>query len=427
MKTLSVEDQEYLKWLTRIECRAIIPLKWIILVVSLIVWFWSTHFTLPTTDVFMVFFLYAMFNMAQSYFFYARRVILRQIKTFCYISYFIDIIFVTLLIYLDTTRYYGHNVQSDFYILYFLMILRGFALFRRSRETIFMSLIISSLFIFTIWFRETSFDFMKQRTFALKFSLIGMVGLMSWFIVEMINSQKMELFRIRERLLRSEQFATLGQIAAGVAHEINNPIGIISAYSEYLIKNSSPTDPHYEDYQTLHKEALRCEKIISQLLNFANPTAREIVLCDLEKLNEEILKFVFYEKEEDPIKIEREIEENLPRILCDPIQIKQALLNIYINAKQAMVDKKDKKILVKLHKTMKDEFSISLVIRDTGPGIKKELLDKVLEPFFTLRKGGTGLGLSITRRIIEGHGGTIMLRNAPDCGTEVEITLPISP
>ncbi|MBN1903080.1 hypothetical protein JW926_17290 [Candidatus Sumerlaeota bacterium] len=427
MKTLTLEDQEYLKWLTRIERRAIIPLKWSILFVSMVVWSWSAHFVLPTTEVFMVFFLYAMFNMAQSYFFYARRVVLRQIKPFCFISYFIDIIFVTILIYLDTTRYYGRNLQSDFYILYFLMILRGFALFRRSRETLFMSLIIAALFIFTIWFRETSFDFMKQRTFALKFALIGMVGLMSWFIVEMINNQKMELFRIRERLLRSEQFAMLGQIAAGVAHEINNPIGIISAYSEYLIKNSSPSDPRYEDYETLHKEALRCEKIISELLNFANPKAREIVHCNLANLNEEMLKFVFYEKDPNPIKVEREIETNLPNILCDPIQMKQALLNIYINSKQAMTDTRKKEIIVKIHRNETDEHTLNLIIRDTGRGISEELLNKVLEPFFTLRKGGTGLGLSITRRIIEAHGGSIVLRNAAEGGTEVEINLPIAP
>ena len=123
MKPLSQEDREYLNWLTRIECRAIIPLKWTILVVGLAVWFWSTHFSLPSTEVFMLFFLYAMFNIAQSYFFYARRVTLVQVKPFCYISYSIDIAFVTLLIYLDTTRYYGSNVQSDFYILYFFQII----------------------------------------------------------------------------------------------------------------------------------------------------------------------------------------------------------------------------------------------------------------------------------------------------------------
>jgi len=427
MKELSRQDQEYLKWLTRIECRAIIPLKWTILVVGLVVWVWSTHFTLPGTEVFMLFFLYAMFNIAQSYFFYAKRVVLTQIKSFCYLSYFFDILFVTILIYLDTTRYYGQNVQSDFYILYFLMILRGFALFRRSREAIFTSLVISGLFIFTIWYRETSFDFIKQRAFALKFSLIWMVSLMSWFIVEMINNQNRELLRIRESLLRSKQFATLGQLAAGVAHEINNPIGIISAYSEYLIKNSEPNDAHYEDYQTLHKEALRCEKIISQLLNFANPSAREIERCNLATLNEEILNFIFHDKNHQDITLEKQIDRNIPEILCDPVQIKQALLNIYLNARQAMKNQSEKKITVKMNKSPKDMNFLVLKIRDTGSGIKKDDISKVFDPFFTRRKGGAGLGLSITRRIIEGHSGTISIRNISPHGSEVEIQLPLYP
>ena len=425
MNPLSREDQEYLKWLTRIECHAIIPLKWAIFFVSLVVWFWSANFALPPPEIFLLFLLYMMFNVAQSYFFYASRVTPQQIKFFCYVSYFIDIIFITLLIYLDTTRFNGRNVQSDFYILYFLMILRGFALFRRAREAIFMSLFITGLFIFTIWFRETSFDFLKGRAFALKFALIWMVSLMSWFIVEMINNQKMELMKIRESLLRSEQFATLGQMAAGVAHEINNPIGIISAYSDYLLKNSSPNDTHYEDYQTLHKEALRCEKIVSQLLNFANPSAREITRCDLAKLNEEILAFIFHEIDHQAIAIEKDIKSPLPEILCDPVQIKQALLNIYLNAKQAMTNTEEKRIVVKLYPSSNDRKSLTLIIRDTGCGIKKESLDKVFEPFFTQKKGGAGLGLSITRRIIEGHSGAIQIRNASPHGAEVEITLPV--
>ena len=425
MKPLTHEEREYLNWLTWIECRAIIPLKWIILIISLMVWSWSTQFTLPSTEVFMIFFLYAMFNVAQSYFFYARRITLQQVRPFCYVSYFIDIAFVTLLIYLDTTRYYGHNVQSDFYILYFLMILRGFALFRHSRQALFMSILISGLFILSIWFRETSFDFIRQRTFALKFALIWMVSLMSWFIVEMINSQKSEILNIRESLLRSEQFATLGQMAAGVAHEINNPIGIISAYSEYLIKNSRGDDPHLEDYETLHKEAQRCSKIISQLLNFANPYAREIVRYDLTKLNDEVLSFIFHNKMDDSVEIVKEMENDLPEILCDPVQIKQALLNIYLNARQAMENSSEKKIHIRLRRLPENPRIIQLLLRDTGCGIKKEDLPKVFEPFFTTRKGGSGLGLSITRRIVEGHSGNITIRNSPPHGAEVEIRIPI--
>jgi signal transduction histidine kinase len=432
MNVISREEHEYLNWLTRIETRAIIPLKWAILVVSLSVWMWSAQSMFPATEVFMMFFLYFMFNIAQSYFFYARRVLFNQVKPFCYVSYFIDIAFVSILIYMDTTRYYGQNLQSDFYILYFLMILRGFALFRRSREAIFTSILISGFFIVSIRFRETSFDFIRQRTFAFKFALIWMVSLMSWFIVEMINSQKSEIFKIKESLLRSEQFATLGQLAAGVAHEINNPIGIISAYSEYLLKKTPEDDPLREDYQTLHKEALRCEKIVSRLLNFANPSAREIVMCDIAELNEETLKFIFYDKKEKTIIIEKKIDQNLPEIMADPVQIKQALLNIYLNAIQAMSnfnqdmpEKKEKKLKIKISLSPKEANTLSIIIQDTGTGLSKENLSKVFEPFFTTRQSGGGLGLSITRKIIEGHGGKIMLRNIQPHGAEVDIMLPI--
>ena len=422
---MSLEEQEYLKWLTRIESRAIIPLKWAIFFISLFVWFWSTQFTLPAVEIFIIFLLYAMFNVAQSYFFLANRVTIQQVRSFCYLSYFIDIAFITILIYLDATRYYGRNVQSDFYILYFLMILRGFALFRRSRQAILMSILISGLFILSIWFRETSFDFIRQRDFALKFALIWMVSLMSWFIVEMINSQKMELLRIRESLLRSEQFASLGQMAAGVAHEINNPISIISAYADYLMRNTSKDDPRHEDYETMHKEAQRCAKIVSQLLNFANPNARQIIRQDLAKMNEEVLGFVFHDKKDSTVQIEKDIEDNLPEILCDPIQIKQALLNIYINARQAMEKAEEKKIHVQLRRLLSNQEMLNLIIRDSGSGIKKTDIGLIFEPFYTTRKDGTGLGLSITRRIIEGHSGKIEIRNAVPCGAEVDIALPI--
>ena len=423
---LSPEDREYLKWLTRIEGKAIIPLKWAILVISVTVWLMSTNFHFPATRIFMVFFFYGMFNVAQSYFFYANRVTLNQVKPFCYLSYFIDILFVTILIYLDTKISYGQSVQSDFYILYFLMILRGFALFRRSREAIFASIVISGLFIFSIRFRETSFDFIRQQTFALKFALLWMVGIMSWFIVEMINRQKSEILRIRENLIKAEQFATLGKLAAGVAHEINNPIGIISAYAEYLKKNSAPGDPVIEDYETLHREALRCEKIVSQLLNFANPSAREIIKCDLAELNDEVLNFLYHDKKNQGISLHKDIQKDIPEVFIDPVQFKQALLNIYINAGQSMEDVDDKKIFITMREAFEDNHYIILKIRDNGKGLNKDDIEKAFEPFFTRKKKGVGMGLSITRRIIEGHSGEIHIRNAKPRGAEVEIRLPVT-
>ncbi len=419
------EEREYSEWLRRIEKKAIIPLKWIVLGVSLFFWLWTTNFALPGTGVFLIFLLCGMFNVAQTYFFYGNRITPEQVRPFSYASYFLDIGFVTTLIYFDTAFYAGRHVQSDFYILYFLILLRGFALFRRPSGVMLTSIFISGLFIAVLWLNESSFDFVRQRAFALKFTLIWMVGVLSWFIVDMINNQYQEILKIRERLLRSEQFASLGQLAAGVAHEINNPMAIISAYAEYLLKNSSPDDNRREDYETIRKEAQRCGRIVKQLLDLANPSARQIIECDIAALNEEMLSFIFHDRKRGQIAIEKDIEPGLPPVMGDPGQIKQGLMNIYINARQAMEGSEECRIGVSIHRSKDRADCIVLRITDSGPGLAPEDIPLVFDPFYTRKKGGTGLGLSITRRIIEAHSGSIGIANCPPHGAAVTIVLPV--
>ncbi len=420
-RVISAEEREYLLWLKHVEGRAILMLKWVILAVTLMSWLWSTGFAAPATEIFVLFFLYGMFNVAQTYFFHFSRVQLNQIKGFCYASYLVDVLFVTALVYFDTSYYVGRTMQSDFYVLYFLLILRGFGLFRTARENLLMNLLICVLFILSVRLQEQSVSLLG-RGMALKFALIWMVILMSWFIVEIINKQKAELLKARERLIRSEQMATLGELAAGVAHEINNPIGIISAYSEYLLKNAGKTNPHSEDYEVIHKEAMRCERIVSELLNFANPSVKEIAQCDIRQLNDEVVKFLFHEKEEGRIQVEQQYASEVPMVLADPMQLKQALLNIYLNARHAIEG--EGVIDVTIEPAWKDANFVRVAIGDTGKGIDEDDLERVFEPFFTRKKGGTGLGLTITQRIIEAHQGRIAIQRRKPRGTLVEILLP---
>jgi len=333
----------------------------------------------------------------------------------------VDVLFVTILVHFDTGHYVGRAMQSDFYVLYFLLILRGFGLFRTARENLLMNLLICVLFILSVRLQEQSVSLLG-RGMALKFALIWMVILMSWFIVEIINKQKAELLKARERLIRSEQMATLGELAAGVAHEINNPIGIISAYSEYLLKNAGKTNPLSEDYEVIHKEAMRCERIVSELLSFANPSVKEIAECDIRQLNDEVVKFLFHEKEEGRIQVEQQYASEVPMVLADPMQLKQALLNIYLNARQAIEG--EGMIDVTIEPVGKDANFVRVGIADTGKGIDEDDLERVFEPFFTRKKGGTGLGLTITQRIIEAHQGRIAIQRRKPRGTLVEILLP---
>ena len=420
---LSQDREDYNLWLRGVEKRAIIPLKWGLLFLTLLIWLWYNRWKAPPTEVFMLFFLYATFNLGQSYFFYFNRLYLNQVRPFCVTSYFVDILFVYFLVYLDSAR----KLQSDFYILYFILILRGFAIFRTKLQNVLISVVVTALFIMSFRMHTDSFAFVTtDKSFALKLALIWIVILMSWFIMGVIQKQNEEMIQVKESLLKSQHLATIGELAAGVAHEVNNPIGIISAYSEFLLKNVGKEDPLREDFEVLHKESMRCENIVSELLNLANPRVREIAEANLPDLCDDVLKFLFHDKEKRGIVVEKIYEDNLPKILVDPVQMKQALLNIFLNAFQAVKGQNNAKIKTIVRVYEKKPDFIQILIQDNGPGIDKDILEKVFEPFVTKRKGGTGLGLSIARRVIQAHGGEISISLLKPTGTSVEILIPLS-
>ncbi len=425
-ETLTFEERQYADWILRIERRAILPLKWILLAVCLVMWLWATRWALPPIHIFMLFFLFTMMTLSMTFFIRARRVPAHQAKAFAVISYFTDMAFVTLLFVFDAIeRRASGFAQSEFYLLYFLIVLRGFALFRAPLEHLFMSILISVLFAGSLWIQEHSFRFITERTFLLKFALIWLVILLAWFIIELINQQQREVMETRERLVRSESLARLGEVAAGIAHEINNPIGIIAAYSEFLMRQSDPADPKLPDYDTIHRESLRCKTIINQMLALASPTPLQFAPVTLEPLFAEVFGVV-----RDPrdgggsCTVEGDFPPSLPPVRGQPDQLRQAFLNILLNARQALPAEGGKIRVSARRVEERASAPVQILITDNGCGIDDADREKVFEPFYSKRAKGTGLGLAITRRIIEAHGGSIALRpsDTPP-GTTVEILL----
>lgn len=405
------------------ERRAVIPLKWLILAVSyyfLIVL--ESPYKIPDVEPFSLFFLYGIFNAAQSYFFYLRPITLKQILPFIFTSFVADLLFVTGLLILDGSHFFGQQTHSDLYVFYFLIVLRGVAIFRTAAGKLMMNLALSALFILAVWqtFSQPQTDPIRFREFALKISLIWMVMLVSWFIINLINRQASQIVTVRERLMRSEHLASIGQLAAGFAHEINNPIGIITANCEYMLKTMPAGDEKREDVETIHKEALRVQGIVARLLDFSRPRDMTIVPCDLRRINRETIDFLKSGDKANQTEIQTEEPEDLPKIMADPNQIKQALLNVYLNAKQAVGSDGEikSKIAVVGGKT------VQITIADNGPGLSSENLRHAFEPFYTNRKGGTGLGLHVTQRIVEAHGGRIEIANTKPRGAAVKIEFP---
>lgn len=421
------EEREYADWILRIEERGILPLKWIVLTVCALMWLWATRWVAPPIHVFMLFFLYMMVTLVMTFFIRTKRVLARQVKPFVVVSYLTDLVFVTLLFLFDALAHRGPGLrQSEFYLLYFLVVLRGFALFRSPREHLVMSILISVMFVASLWLQEQSFTFIIERSFLVKFALIWLVILMSWFIVEIINQQQQEVMRVREQLLRSENLARLGEVAAGIAHEINNPIGIISAYSEYLMRQSDPHDSRQGDFETIHDQSIRCKTIVSQMMALASPGTIKFSTVRLRPLFKEVLGAVTGgEEQESACRFEQEYETDLPAVRGQPDQLRQAFLNVIVNACQAMPEEGGTVRIAARRLSERASTPVQVLISDDGTGISPEDAEKAFEPFFTRKTRGTGLGLAITRRIIEAHGGTIALRPATGGkGTVVEIILP---
>lgn len=437
MRPLPLREKEYRETLYRLERRAIIPLKWCILVITFLLWAVflgekSTRGYLimpmggwPGLPVLITFIVYAASIVVQTWWFYFHEVRSAFIRPLTLLSYLGDVVFVTLLIYFDlATPYFGHETHNNYYVLYFLLVMRGFALFKTIGETIFVNLLISILFVLMNYLQQPDLDDLLNPEFTQSLVLIWLVILMSWFVIMIINRQKTELMEVHDRLLRAEGLARVGELAAGVAHEINNPIGIIATTAEYL-RRYRPSRPEEieEELAAIATEAMRCKQIIQEMMTYAHPRPIGKVAVDLRTLNDEVLNFVFPRARSHKLEVVRDYALDAPLVEVDPNLLKQALLNLYINARQAVAETVQPRIIARIRPARQGRLLV-IEIEDNGPGIAAEDLDHIFDPFFTRKQHGTGLGLAITQRIVEAFDGSIAVDAAPGGGTIFSIELP---
>ena len=240
-------------------------------------------------------------------------------------------------------------------------------------------------------------------------------------------AQKLQLARKhllehhRHQLYEAESLAKIGELAAAMAHEIKNPIsGIVFALNS-LLRETSPKDNHHEIFQEILNQANRVERNLESLLTLAKHHRLERFPTDLNQIIERILLFVRQQPETARIETESRLQKNLPEVLVDPKQIEQVILNLVINAIQAMPQKG--KLTISTRWESRNERVI-MKVQDTGVGIPPELRDKVFQPFFTTKVHGVGLGLSLCEEIILRHGGKIWFESEVGRGTTFMVALP---
>lgn len=246
--------------------------------------------------------------------------------------------------------------------------------------------------------------------------------------------------RIEQQLIRTDKLASLGTLVAGIAHEINNPLGIIAGYSEALLDRATVTVfngmPEFEDFpeylKTIHSEIFRCKGILKSLLEFARPSGGTFREIDINELIKEVLLLLKHRTAKLKHTLELDLNREVPKIYADAGSLRQLLMNLLLNA--IYFTPEGGSIFIKTeHDDAKEEARTSdcssrvrLSVADTGSGIPEDLIDKIFDPFFTTRPvgEGTGLGLTISHRIVEEHSGVIDVESTPGKGTTFIITLP---
>ncbi|WP_339197894.1 ATP-binding protein [Solibacillus sp. FSL R5-0449] len=221
-------------------------------------------------------------------------------------------------------------------------------------------------------------------------------------------------------ILQSEKLRLVGELAAGVAHEIRNPMTVISGYVQMM--NEDPDSPYYEYTKLIQNETERIELILSEFLVLSKPQANQYAPINLAEALSEVVQFLQYEFQSKAISLKIINEFLNITILGNKNQLKQVFINLFKNAIEAINE--DGSITLQVCKS-KDEKEIRIQIIDTGCGIPQHVLDRMFEPFYTTKTNGTGLGMMIINKIVQDHQGSIQIKSKQHVGTEILLTFPI--
>jgi signal transduction histidine kinase len=237
-----------------------------------------------------------------------------------------------------------------------------------------------------------------------------------------------ELRQTTQQLWQAAKLASVGEMAASIAHELNNPLGIISLRLEAVLAKTPPSDPRRKALEIIEQELERMAGLVSNLLHFSRPGKESISSVDLAEEVERALELMHHHLKKRAINVRREWEPGPLRVLADRQKLRQVFLNLVSNAGDAMPNGGTLTLRIKRHLLPDGRSGVLIEVVDTGCGIPQDILPKVMDAFFTTKEEGkgTGLGLAICRRIVQDHQGSIHIESQPGQGTIVRITMPAS-
>ena len=239
--------------------------------------------------------------------------------------------------------------------------------------------------------------------------------------VTQLRAQHTELKDSFEGMKRAERLFSLGQLSAGLAHEIRNPLASIAG-AVRILRRSVPTGAkQIECLDIIEKESQRLNRLLTNFLDFARPRLPQFQPVDISSVFDTVMTLAAHGLSRDNVELRKEVEASLPFPDCDPEQLQQVLLNLTINAIQASSESGE----VVLAALRGPEGEVLIEVRDQGTGVSPENVDRLFDPFFTTKENGTGLGLPVAHEIIRQFGGILSPRRNPDLGMTFRILLPV--
>jgi two-component system NtrC family sensor kinase len=239
------------------------------------------------------------------------------------------------------------------------------------------------------------------------------------FLVKDIQKRK----AMEEQLAQADKLASIGELSSGVAHEINNPLGVILGYTQLLLRGEPNDSERYADLKTIEKHVRNCKTIVEDLLSFSRKSETEKKMIDIHRIINDVIAFVQHHSNIEHIAIKKDFSQSVKSLLFDEKKIKQVLINLLMNAIHAVGNKGNIGISTELNGS---EGDLIIKVADDGHGIEPRHLKKIFDPFFTTKPTGegTGLGLSVSYGIIQNHGGRIHVESEPGAGTVFSVVLP---
>lgn len=326
------------------------------------------------------------------------------------------------------------GVESPFFLaLYLIAALQAY--YYGLRRGVWVLVSSSLLYVMTIWptWQPTSASIVSLR---LGFMILVVVPLVILSERERRGRRELEAVNreleadvtrrvaLERQMRQAEKLSALGTLSAGLAHEINNPLGIITSRVELALMDARETEvpkQFIDDLKVIEKHAQRAARVARGLLSFSRPAAGQLLPLDLNGVIEETLLLIEGQLEKEQIVLERRLAPSLPKVKGNVSQLEEVLLNLFTNAREAMTQGGCLRVE---SRRGADDTSVQILVADTGEGIPDVLVQQIFDPFFTTKKTGTGLGLSISYGIVKEHGGRLEVRSEAGKGTTFIMTLP---